>query len=113
MKQVIVIRKDLKLGAGKAAAQAAHASLSAYKKASKDVQVAWESFGQPKIVLKCDSEEQLIDIFMQAKNQNMPTALITDAGKTQIAPGTKTAICIGPAEDEEIDPFTNNLKLYS
>lgn len=112
MKQAIVLRKDLKLGAGKAAAQASHASLTAYLKADETVREEWESEGQAKIVLKCDSEEQLLDIFMQAKKAKLPVSLITDAGRTQIEPGTKTAVGIGPANDHDIDKIVGKLKLY-
>ena len=42
MKQAIVMRTDLKMGKGKIAAQACHASICCYKKASRvDVQ-RWE-----------------------------------------------------------------------
>jgi PTH2 family peptidyl-tRNA hydrolase len=37
--------------------------------------------------------------------------LITDAGSTQIAPGTKTCLGVGPAEEKEIDKITKDLKL--
>jgi PTH2 family peptidyl-tRNA hydrolase len=46
-----------------------------------------------------------------AKDEGLPCALITDAGKTVIAPGTKTAVGIGPAKEEDIDRLTQDLKL--
>ena len=49
MKQIIVVRNDLKLGKGKIAAQAAHASLEAYKKADRDAVISWESTGTKKL----------------------------------------------------------------
>lgn len=112
MKQAIILRRDLKMGAGKAAAQASHASVEAYKKADYESQEAWESEGQKKVVLRVGSEKELIDIFMQAKKIKMPSALIKDAGHTQIPAGTVTAVAIGPARDEEIDKLTGHLKLY-
>ena len=62
MKQAIVIRSDLKMSKGKLAAQAAHASLEAYKKASPENAEKWESEGQKKVVLKVYGEKELIDI---------------------------------------------------
>lgn len=111
MKQAIIIRKDLELGKGKIAAQSSHASLEAYKKASDESKEIWENEGQKKVVLKCNDEKQLIEIFMEAKRNKLPTSLIIDAGKTQTEPGTKTAVGIGPAEDSEIDKIVGKLKL--
>lgn len=112
MKQAIILRRDLKLSAGKAAAQASHASVEAYKKADEESRNEWESIGQKKVVLRVESEKELLDIFMQAKRGKLPCALIKDAGHTQIAPGTITAVSIGPAEDMIIDKLTGSLKLY-
>lgn len=112
MKQAIVLRRDLKLGPGKAAAQASHASVEAYKRADEETQEEWESGGQKKVVLRVGSEKELIDIFMEAKKKGLPSALIKDAGLTQVSPGTPTAAGIGPAEDEAVDSVTRHLKLY-
>lgn len=112
MKQAIILRRDLKLSAGKAAAQASHASVEAYKKADEESRNEWESEGQKKVVLRVESEKELLDIFMQAKREKLPCALIKDAGHTQIMPGTITAVSIGPAEEVHIDKLTGSLKLY-
>ena len=92
LKQIIVIRSDLDLGKGKIAAQVAHASLSAYRKAEladKWVARAWEAEGQKKVVLKVDSESELVSLYEKMKRE-MPCALIRDAGHTQVEPGTIT-----------------------
>ena len=60
-------------------------------------------------MLKVKDEKELIKYFQTAKDQGLPTALITDAGRTCIAPGTKTAVAIGPADEEEIDNITGEL----
>ncbi len=112
MKQAIIIRKDLKMGVGKIAAQASHASLGAYKNASYIKKKQWELAGQKKIVLKIDDLSALMDLFMDAKRQKLPLALIKDAGKTQIPEGTTTCLGIGPADDDKIDLVTKHLKLY-
>ena len=111
MKQVIIVRKDLKLPAGKLAAQVGHASVEAVLRSNKDAVSKWRNAGAAKIVLKVDNKERLYEQVQNAKEQNLVTAVITDAGKTVIAPGTVTCAAIGPAKDEEIDFITSELKL--
>ncbi|VVB61386.1 Peptidyl-tRNA hydrolase [uncultured archaeon] len=111
MKQAIVVRTDLKMSKGKLAAQAAHASLEAYKKANPEDIEEWNEEGQKKVVLKVGSEKELIETFMSAKREKIPAVLIQDAGRTQLMPGTSTCVGIGPAEDEKIDKIVGKLKL--
>lgn len=111
MKQVILIRSDLKLPKGKACAQASHASVEATLRADESLVKSWRNEGMAKIVLKVKDEKELIMYFQKAKDNNLSAALITDAGRTVIAPGTKTAVAIGPDKDEEIDKITKNLQL--
>lgn len=110
-KQVIVIRADLKLPKGKLAAQCAHASVDGVLKADKEVVRKWRSTGMMKIVLKVDSEKELFTYAQQAKDKGLPVGIITDAGKTVVAPGTTTCFGVGPATEEEINEVTGNLKL--
>ena len=112
MKQAIVIRKDIKLGKGKMAAQAAHASLEAYRKASFVNKKIWEIHGQKKVVLKIENEKEMTDLYSKAKKEKLKAVLIRDAGKTEIPAGTITALAIGPEKDEKIDRLTGHLKLY-
>lgn len=111
LKQVIVVRNDLKLPKGKLAAQVAHAAVEAAHKAVKSTYQSWRLNGQKKIALKVDSEKELFKIAQQAKDIGLPTAIITDAGKTVIAPGTNTCVGIGPAEESTIDRIVGELKL--
>ncbi|MBR9682928.1 peptidyl-tRNA hydrolase [Candidatus Woesearchaeota archaeon] len=110
-KQVILIRQDLKLPKGKLAAQASHASVDAVLKSDETTIKAWRAEGMAKIVLKVKDQTQLVKLFQQAKDNDLTASLITDAGKTVIAPGTKTAVAIGPAEAVEIDKITEKLPL--
>ena len=111
LKQVIVIRRDLKLGKGKTAAQVAHASLEAYRKAGPEARKGWEGSGSKKVVLRVEGLEEITGLFMKAKREDLPCSLIRDAGRTEVEPGTVTALAIGPAEDKAIDRITGHLKM--
>ncbi len=110
MKQAIVIRTDLKMGKGKLASQAAHASIAAYLKSSPSKRKYWLKTGMKKVVVKVSSLKELIHLYSLAKKQKLPCVIITDAGLTQIKPN-KTAVGIGPADDRKIDKITGKLKL--
>ena len=111
LKQVILVRMDLKLPRGKLAAQAAHASVEAVLKCDAAVVANWRGQGMAKIVLKVKDQKELIKYFQAAKDQGISASLITDAGHTVVAPGTKTCVGIGPDEEEVIDQLTKELKL--
>jgi len=110
-KQVILIRDDLKLPKGKLAAQSAHASVEAVLKSDSKTIKAWREEGMAKIVLKVKNEKELVKYFQEAKDRDITASLITDAGRTVVAPGTKTAVAIGPDKEEVIDSLTGSLPL--
>ncbi len=110
-KQVIVVRKDLKMDKGKIAAQVAHASLEAYKKANvKDV-VEWEAEGMKKVVVGVKDIKEFMNVKEEVKEAKIPYSIIRDSGRTQITPGTVTVMGIGPVKEEIIDKITKKLKL--
>ena len=114
IKQAIIVRSDLEMGKGKLAAQAAHASLMSYFKAERmddSITKEWLDTGEKKIVLKVSDEEALVKLFKAFEFKKVPCALVSDAGLTQLPPGTKTALGIGPWKSEEIEQFTRGLKL--
>lgn len=111
MKQAIVIRTDLKMGKGKIAAQASHASLASYLKSDSYSRKAWVLHGMKKIVVKVSGEQELVKLFVKAKKEKLPSAIISDAGLTQVKSGDRTALGIGPASDDVIDKITGKLKL--
>lgn len=115
-KQVILLRADLKLPKGKIAAQAAHASVDGVLKqlsaiGGKEKVKAWRLVGMKKIALKVADEKELYRYVQQAKDAGLITAVITDAGKTVVAPGTVTCASIGPDDEEKIDRVTKNIAL--
>jgi len=114
-KQVIVLRADLNMSCGKAAAQACHAALMASEKARRRQPSWWQAWmkeGQRKIVLKVNSEDELLEKEREAKKAKIPFALISDMGLTELPLGTITALGIGPAPEVMIDKITGSLPLY-
>ena len=125
MKQVIVIRKDLKMRRGKEIAQGSHASMAFLLKSIKPTTgghtiieemtelVEWLQGGQTKVCLQIHSEEELLNLDEKAKEMGLRSNIITDAGRTEFGGvPTKTCLAIGPNKDEEINKITGHLKLY-
>lgn len=110
MKQCIIIRKDLGMSQGKTAVQAAHASVEAVLGSDKNKVKEWRKEGMKKIALKVDDIKELFRIKDEAKQFGLVTAIISDAGMTELSPGTVTCIAIGPDYEEKIDKVTGKLK---
>ncbi|KON28026.1 peptidyl-tRNA hydrolase [miscellaneous Crenarchaeota group archaeon SMTZ-80] len=113
-KLAIIVRKDLRMGKGKIAAQASHASVIASERIKKINANWWESWinrGQRKIVLKIESKIDLFKIKEEAEKTGLPTSIVQDSGLTQLEPGTVTCIAIGPAPSKLIDKITKELSL--
>ncbi|XP_024969925.1 peptidyl-tRNA hydrolase 2, mitochondrial [Cynara cardunculus var. scolymus] len=112
-KMVLVVRNDLKMGKGKIAAQCSHATLGLYKKILHRAPKAlsrWEMCGQVKVVVKIESEDDMLVLQERAKSMAIPTHIVIDAGRTQIAPNSRTVMAVlGPAE--MVDDVTGGLKL--
>lgn len=113
-KMVLVVRQDLKMEKGKIAAQCGHATLAAYKytKAKQpDLLHQWERRGQAKVVVKAPSEEVFNQVMKDARAQGISVQAIQDAGRTQVKPGSRTVLAIGPAPVSQVDAITRHLKL--
>ena len=110
-KQVIVVRQDLKLSKGKLSAQVAHGSVEALLKSHKDYIDAWRRQGMKKVVLKAENREELFRLKKNAEDARLVAAIITDAGHTELSPGTVTCLGIGPDKEEKIDRITGHLKM--
>lgn len=131
-KQVIVIRKDLNMRKGKMIAQGAHASnmfFFDYNLAQMDYDPVYS--GKPqrldfmnnllnnwiknkykKIVLGCNSLEELENLYQQAIKKGILAYKVTDSGLTEFhGEPTVTCVSFGPVLPFSIDPITGYLQL--
>ena len=118
LKMVFLVREDLKLGAGKIAAQVAHAAVGLVEKINdkgksyyKQALEHWSEFGAKKIVLRVKDLDELKAVHKLCKKQKIPSCMISDAGHTQVDPGTVTVLGIGPEDSEKLDKVTGQFKL--
>eukprot|EP00188_Purpureofilum_apyrenoidigerum_P001877 Plantae.Rhodophyta-Purpureofilum_apyrenoidigerum.ctg20856.p1 GENE.Plantae.Rhodophyta-Purpureofilum_apyrenoidigerum.ctg20856~~Plantae.Rhodophyta-Purpureofilum_apyrenoidigerum.ctg20856.p1 ORF type:complete len:159 (+),score=29.56 Plantae.Rhodophyta-Purpureofilum_apyrenoidigerum.ctg20856:164-640(+) len=113
-KVVLCVRTDLGMKKGKMAAQCGHAALGIYKEAlrKRPQKVrSWEANAQPKIALQIRSMQEARTLERMAKSKGIPSYMVYDAGRTQIASGSMTVLALGPARKDELDTITGKLKL--
>lgn len=111
---VLCVNMELQMGKGKIAAQCGHAALGAYKLSCQHSATAvtwWQRLGQAKIAVKVDTEAELHDIAAKARAAGIVSYLVEDAGRTQIAAGSRTVLALGPAPAKAFDSITGHLKL--
>ena len=118
IKQIIVYRRDLKMRKGKIAAQVAHAAMRVFFQrgaaSGTTLQIPltpamslWVQGRFTKVVLSVESEADLLTIHQTALERGIPTALITDSGRTEFGGvPTRTTVAIGPAPATLLDPIT-------
>lgn len=137
-KQVIVVRKDLKMKAGKLAAQVAHAAMAPLTIRLRDNEhhteegdvemkitfwngdehddafLEWVTGSFTKVVLEIETEQDLIDLMATAEVAQVPSFKIEDEGRTAFH-GVKTLTCasFGPCYSDVLDDLTGHLKLYN
>ena len=124
-KQVIVIRKDLNMRKGKMISQGSHVSMKVFLDLCEKNDNTYTFKFEPdsdwdrwlngfftKVVVSCDSEKELEELYQQAKDKGLPCSMIVDVGLTEFhnVP-TKTCIAIGPADPEDVNEITKHLKL--
>ncbi len=113
-KQVIVVRRDIKMGTGKIAAQVAHAAVMGAERvrtSRREWFRDWFAAGQAKVVVKANNVDELIAVRNRAEELSLPVVQVQDSGLTQIPSGTITCVGIGPAPSGLIDKVTSELKL--
>ncbi len=128
VKQVIVIRRDLRMRRGKEIAQGAHASMAWLRQrimphltpAGRADQVrfseaerTWLDVSMRKVTVKVGSEQELLDVYDKALAAGLVVEMITDRGLTEFGGvPTRTCLAVGPDYDDLIDPVTRDLELY-
>ncbi len=122
-KQVIVIRKDLKMRKGKMVAQGCHASMKVFFDLGSvtrgilhinlnEAMEEWVNGIFTKICVSVNSEAELLEIYDEAKIEGLPCSLIQDVGLTEFGGiPTFTAVAVGPAKNEDVDKITKGLPL--
>ena len=113
-KMVLVLRGELRLTPGKAAVQAAHGAVmltDLARRRAPAVVEAWLREGQKKIAVVAPTLDEMEELRLRASRKSIPTVWVEDAGLTEVAPGTRTCLAIGPAASGAIDPITGQLPL--
>ncbi len=100
----VVLRKDIRMGKGKFSVQTAHAIVSLLSEKG----LKWDFKDKPIEIWTVKSEETLLGINRQIQKLKINSSLIRDAGKTQLDPGTKTAVGIGPINEAIFESVMNS-----
>jgi PTH2 family peptidyl-tRNA hydrolase len=120
VKQLIIIRRDLKMRRGKEIAQGAHASMMFLMRLLKDpdahmskAQAEWIEGSFTKVVLQVADGVTLLACYQRACMNEIEAHLVTDNGTTEFGGvRTNTAVAIGPERSSVLDPLFGMLKLY-
>lgn len=114
LKMVLVVRQDLKMGAGKIASQCAHAATGIYSElmeSHRSLLRKWELCGQAKIVVTCKNQQEMNKLRDAAESIGLPTFIVADAGRTQVSAGSNTVLAIGPGSKSAVDSVTGKQRL--
>lgn len=118
IKQVIVVRVDLKMRRGKESAQVAHAAMEFLRQsvlgnyALGPAPLDWLRGNHGKIVVGVDSLEELSALQRIAEAAGIENHFVVDHGLTEFhGEHTTTCLALGPDYASAIDPITKHLKL--
>lgn len=123
IKQVIVMRHDLKMRRGKQIAQGAHASMAFLTRRLQSRssicmddfspnEQTWIAGSFAKVCVRCNSEQELMTIHDSAIEMGLEVHLIIDSGRTEFhGQPTRTCLAIGPDDASKIDQVTGHLEL--
>ena len=126
VKQVVLIRRDLKMRRGKEIAQGSHASTAWLATLVTDaldgdtatirldpVARVWLTTSWRKVTLQVPDEATLVELHDAAVARGLRSHLIRDSGRTEFGGvPTLTALAIGPDLAAAIDEVTGHLTPY-
>lgn len=129
--QIIIVRRDLGMPAGKIIAQACHASMAVLLNMMKtstsddgatvtrsimldaaDPINQWLSGSFTKIAVWAQDEQHLLDLIHKAEESGLPVSKIVDSGRTVFnGVATLTCACVGPASKSQREAITGGLQM--
>ncbi len=114
VKMVIIINNSLGMKKGKMISQACHSAvgLTTYllETNQRDILKQWKENLETTIVVKCDSEIELLEYYHKSKKIGLESVYMIDAGLTQVPVGSKTTLAI-LGNSLDIDKITGHLRL--
>ena len=125
LKQVILLRRDMKLRRAEAAALASKASMTfiiegdesdrggSVKVDLSGIEAEWMLGSATRIVLGVASEESMRKLLLKAEIQGVSTYEITGVSDDKVDDGIQLiAAALGPDDGDKLDLITGNLKLF-
>ena len=109
----VLVRKDLDMSPGKTAAQVAHAAVGCSLKARKQAASLferWRSEHGRIVVLGVEGLDELDAHRQEAQSHRLVHHAVTDAGRTEVDPGTVTVLGVGPAHSSVLDVLFGQLE---
>ena len=91
--------KSVKMSPSKAAARAAAQQRLSTRHARCPSDRDWLRIGQMKITVKCPTVQELLELQEKCAAAGLNCYLIRDAGHTEIEPGSRTVLAVGPARE--------------
>lgn len=134
-KQVIVMRRDLKMRRGKEISQGGHGVLAFITRKMRNEYLnifqkllayfgiyvikltkpeqEWINSSFKKVTVRINSEQELLELLDKADKLGIKANLVEDSGFTEFGGVvTKTCVVLGPAYVEDVDQVTSKLELY-
>ncbi|MHA2364134.1 MAG: aminoacyl-tRNA hydrolase [Candidatus Hodarchaeales archaeon] len=118
LKQVIVLRKDIKLSTEVLIRLVAHSSVIGAEKTQDlkpDRLHSWLKFGQKKITARIENLEKLENLKRECDRRSIFNQLVSlpeDLKSSDQPIDNPVILVIGPDTEKKIDPLTRGLKLF-
>lgn len=112
LKMVLLVNKFLGMSVGKVSSQCVHAALGATRSSNSQVMNHWVMTGEKVVTLGVETDEQMQALIDGARALSLNVYVCHDEGRTEVEPGSRTVVAIGPHPETVIDPVTGTLKLY-